>query len=280
MSNVVSPSVNDSGSAAASSPLLSAVGIELAFGGTQAIAGATLHVHADELVAVIGPNGAGKTSLFNVLTGVYTPQHGDVTLDGVRLLGKKPREIAELGVSRTFQNLGLFPAMTALDNVITGCHLRMTTGVVRALLGLNRREEQAFRREAEEYLWLCGVGELAHHAVGRLPYGQQKLVELARALAMRPRLLMLDEPVAGLNYEEKREFVQIIEMVRAQLRLSVLLVEHDMQTVMRLADRVMVLDFGRTIAVGTPEEVQGDPQVRRAYLGDEVTDAPAPSGQA
>jgi branched-chain amino acid transport system ATP-binding protein len=254
-------------------PFLSISGISLSFGGVRAIRDVGFEVGSGELVAVIGPNGAGKTSLFNVLSGIYAPQEGSVTLDGVSLLGLTPRKIAQLGVSRTFQNLGLFPAMSARDNVMTGCHLRMTRGVVAAALGFTKREERTFRAEADSYLRLCGVAELADRPVGRLPYGQQKLIELARALALRPRLLMLDEPVAGLNFQEKLEFVKIIESVRAQLDLAILLVEHDMQTVMRIADRVVVLDFGKSIAFGTPDEVQRDPEVLRAYLGDVVTDS-------
>ena len=246
--------------------------IQLSFGGVHAIRDVGFTVDSNELVAVIGPNGAGKTSLFNVLSGIYRPQRGQVSLAGVSLLGLQPRRIAELGVSRTFQNLGLFPALSARDNVMTGCHLRMSRGLLACALGLSRREEKLFREEADTYLRLCGVGDLADSPVGRLPYGQQKLIELARALAMRPKLLMLDEPVAGLNFQEKLEFVKIITSVRAQLNLAILLVEHDMQTVMRIADRVVVLDFGRSIAFGTPEEVQRDPEVLRAYLGEVVTD--------
>jgi branched-chain amino acid transport system ATP-binding protein len=256
----------------AGASFLSVSGVSLSFGGVRAIRDVGFEIGSRELVAVIGPNGAGKTSLFNVLSGIYTPQEGTVTLDGVSLLDLAPRKIAQLGVSRTFQNLGLFPAMSARDNVMTGCHLRMTRGVVAAALGLTKREERTFRAEADSYLRLCGVAELADRPVGRLPYGQQKLIELARSLALRPRLLMLDEPVAGLNFQEKLEFVKIIESVRAQLDLAILLVEHDMQTVMRIADRVVVLDFGKSIAFGTPDEVQRDPEVLRAYLGDVVTE--------
>ena len=249
---------------------LSAGGISLSFGGVQAIKDVSFDVSLDELVAIIGPNGAGKTSLFNVLCGLYRPQHGSVTLESESLIGRSPREIAELGVSRTFQNLGLFSAMSARDNVMTGFHLRMKGGVLASGFGWTRRQEREFAAEAETYLHLCGVGEVSRQPTGRLPYGQQKLIELARALAMRPRLLMLDEPVAGLNLEEKLEFVDIIDSVRSQLGLSILLVEHDMPTVMRLADRVLVLEFGQTIAFGSAEEVQSNPKVQRAYLGDPV----------
>ena len=250
-------------------PLLSVEELTLRFGGVTALNGITFHVEADELFAVIGPNGAGKTSIFNCLSAVYRPQRGRVTLDGQSLIGRRPDETARLGIGRTFQNLGLFVHLDVVDNLLLGRHHRMRSGFLAGALwyGKARREEIAHREAVEEIVDLLELGPYRRQPVGALPFGVQKRIELGRALAMEPRLLLLDEPVAGMNLEETEDMARYIIEIRERLRLPMILVEHDMHMVMDLADRVMALDFGVVIAIGAPDEVQSDQRVIEAYLG-------------
>jgi branched-chain amino acid transport system ATP-binding protein len=246
--------------------------VRLAFAGVVAIDGVSFTVGEQELFAIIGPNGAGKTSIFNVLSGVYRPQRGRVTFDGQQILGRRPHQIAAAGIARTFQNVELFANLTVLDNLMLGLHSHLSYGTFSAVawLGRARRQELAARAEVERIVDFLELEQWRRLPVGLLPFGVQKRVELGRALAMRPKLLLLDEPVAGMNLEETEDMARFILDIREELKIPIILVEHDMGLVMDLADRVMVVDFGRPIATGVPEEIQRDPEVLRAYLG-EVT---------
>jgi branched-chain amino acid transport system ATP-binding protein len=250
-------------------PLLEARDVSLRFGGVSALSGVSFEVYPRELFAVIGPNGAGKTSIFNCLNGVYRPQSGSIRLRGTELVGTGSRRIAELGVARTFQNLGLFTNLDVIDNLMLGRHHLMRTGFWAGGLwwGRARREEIQNRYAVEEIIELLELQPYRYRAVGALPYGIQKRIELGRALAMEPALLLLDEPVAGMNLEETEDMARYILEIREALDLSMILVEHDMHMVMDLADRVMALDFGVAIATGTPSEIQADQRVIDAYLG-------------
>jgi branched-chain amino acid transport system ATP-binding protein len=251
-------------------PLLSIRDLALRFGAVTAFAGVSFDVARGELFAVIGPNGAGKSSLFNALSRVYDPCEGDVSFDGRDFLRLAPRQLAGIGIARSFQNLGLFPALTVLENVMIGRHHLMRAGALRGGLGLARGEERGHRAAALEALAYVGIRRLAGAAVHTLPYGLQKRVELARCLAMEPRVMLLDEPVAGMNAAERAEIADLVARLHAERELTLLLVEHDMGMVMRVAERILVLDFGEPIAIGTPAAIQSDERVIRAYLGEEL----------
>jgi branched-chain amino acid transport system ATP-binding protein len=250
--------------------LLEATDLKLCFGAITAFEGVSLRVDDGALVAVIGPNGAGKTSLFNVLSCIYRPSGGQIRLRGRDLATMHVDDLASAGVARTLQNLGLFRNLTVLDNVLLGRHHLLRSGAVRGGLwfGFARREERVHREAAMEALGFCGIEAYAASPVSTLPYGLQKKVELARALAMEARLLLLDEPVAGMSSAERAEIVGLIRRLHRERELAIVLVEHDMGMVMQVAQRVIVLDFGKVIASGTPAEVQNDQGVIRAYLGE------------
>jgi branched-chain amino acid transport system ATP-binding protein len=252
--------------------LLEFDGVSLAFAGVTALDEVSFSVDNRELFAIIGPNGAGKTSAFNCLNGVYEPQEGDIRWRGESILGKRPDRIAELGIARTFQNIELFAHMTVLENITLGRHIRTNTPWWNGALWAPaaRAEEISNRVVAEDIIDLLEIEQWRAYPVTLLPYGIQKRVELGRALAMEPELLLLDEPVAGMNLEETEDMARFILDIREELGISMILVDHDMGLVMDIADRVMVLDFGRAITTGVPSEVQRNPEVIRAYLGGEL----------
>jgi branched-chain amino acid transport system ATP-binding protein len=253
-------------------PVLEVRDLTLRFGSVTAFADLSFDVAHGELFAVIGPNGAGKTSLFNVLSRAYVPTAGSVRFEGADLLRLRVSALAGAGVARTFQNLGLFGELTALENVLIGRHHLMRSGTLRSGLwvGYARGEERLHRAAAMEALEFAGIGRHAHAPIRTLPFGIQKRVEIARALAMEPKLMLLDEPVAGMSTAEREEITALVRRLHDERDLTLLLVEHDMGMVMRIAQRVLVLDFGSIIAIGTPAEVQRDERVIRAYLGEEL----------
>ncbi|MBX5448635.1 ABC transporter ATP-binding protein [Thermogemmatispora sp.] len=259
-------------------PLLRVEQLSVRFAGVRALSDVSFEVWPGELFAVIGPNGAGKTSLFNVLSRVYQPETGHVTFAGQDLLRLKPHQVARAGIARTFQNMGQFPTMTVLEYLLLGRHTRMRSGILRAglFIGPTRREEWENRAYCLHILDLLNLKEVRDRPLGSLPYGLQKRADLARALAMEPRLLLLDEPVAGMSLEEVEEIAEVILEIKEQLGITQILVEHDMALVMGLADRILVLDFGRVIAEGRPAEIQANPAVIKAYLGEESEQLPAP----
>ncbi|MPZ71891.1 MAG: ATP-binding cassette domain-containing protein [Nitriliruptorales bacterium] len=252
-------------------PVLEFDDVELSFAGVKALGGVTFEVRPKELFAIIGPNGAGKTSIFNVISGVYRPQKGSVRFLGEPILGKQPHEIAAMGLSRTFQNIELFENLTVIDNLMLGRHQHVRYGVFSALVyaGRARGEEVVHRGVVEDIIDFLEIEQYRKFPVGLLPYGIQKRVELGRALALEPKLLLLDEPVAGMNLEETEDMARFILDIRDELDIAMILVEHDMGLVMDLADRVLVQDFGLAIATGAPSEIQRNPDVIRAYLGEE-----------
>jgi branched-chain amino acid transport system ATP-binding protein len=243
--------------------------ISLSFGGVKALTDISFNVREHEIRAIIGPNGAGKSSMLNVINGVYTPQQGGIEFRGERFSRMNPRRAAEMGIARTFQNLALFKGMSVLDNIMTGRNLRMKCGLLAQAfrLGAAEREEIEHRQFVENIIDFLEIQAYRKTPVGRLPYGLQKRVDLGRALAMEPRLLLLDEPMAGMNIEEKQDMSRFILDVNDEFGTTIVLIEHDMGVVMDISDRVVVLDYGKKIGDGKPDEVRANEDVIRAYLG-------------
>ena len=249
--------------------LLSVKDISLRFGGVRALTDVSFDIHEGEIFAIIGPNGAGKSSMLNCINGFYHPQEGTIAFKGAERRQMRPHEAAAQGISRTFQNIALFKGMTTLENVMTGRMLKMQASFVEQALyiGRGRREEIVHREKVEEVIDFLEIQSIRKTPVGRLPYGLQKRVELARALAAEPELLLLDEPMAGMNVEEKEDMCRFVLSTNHELGTTIALIEHDMGVVMDLSDRVVVLDYGKKLAEGTPDEIRGNQDVIDAYLG-------------
>lgn len=256
--------------------LLSVKHLTKNFGGLCAVSNVSIEINEHELIGLIGPNGAGKTTLFNLLTGVYEPSEGSIELnvDGkmTEIGGMKPYRVTQMGLSRTFQNIRLFKNMTALENVKVAMHKDIQYGTLAAILRLPSyyREEERVQKQAEELLRVVGLYEKRDERASNLPYGEQRRLEIARALAARPRILFLDEPAAGMNPQETASLTQLIHQIRNDFRITIVLIEHDMSLVMKICERIYVLDYGKCIANGTPQEIKNNEFVIKAYLGEEI----------
>jgi branched-chain amino acid transport system ATP-binding protein len=252
--------------------ILKATKLSKVFGGLKAVSDFSMEINKGELVGLIGPNGAGKTTAFNLLTGVYQPTTGEIDFDDKSILGLKPYQITQKGVARTFQNIRLFSELSVLDNVKIAYHFHVKYGLLEAVLRVGRyhREEQEIEEKAIKLLEIFKLGHKKDEIAKNLPYGEQRRLEIARALAAQPKLLLLDEPAAGMNPQETQQLMQMIKWIRQEFDLTILLIEHDMQLVMNVCERIYVLEYGSVIAQGTPEEIKNNPRVIEAYLGEEV----------